>query len=180
MCRQLPALQQAGIRRVAFNVSGVQLQQPDFLSAVAHILQSSGVDPQALEAELTESWMVADLAFSQQQLAGLKALGLHIAMDDFGTGYSSLAALSRLPVDVLKIDRSLITELDTSLHSQSMVANITRMAHELGLQVVVEGVETSEQLQILRELSVDQLQGFYISKPLPLAQLSRELAERCE
>lgn len=176
ICRQLPALQALGIHKVAFNVSGVQLQQPGFLEAVGQILQSSGVDASALEAELTESWMVADLALSNMQLAGLKALGLQIAMDDFGTGYSSLAALSRLPVDVLKIDRQLIMELDSNLHSQSMVGNVTRMAHELGLQVVVEGVETAEQLRILQDLKVDAIQGFYISRPVPVSALAAVLA----
>jgi len=175
ICRQLPALQALGIHKVAFNVSGVQLQQPGFLEAVGQILQSSGIDAAALEAELTESWMVSDLALSNMQLAGLKALGLQIAMDDFGTGYSSLAALSRLPVDVLKIDRQLIMEIDSSLHSQSMVGNVTRMAHELGLQVVVEGVETAEQLRILQDLQVDAIQGFYISRPVPLSALAAVL-----
>jgi EAL domain-containing protein (putative c-di-GMP-specific phosphodiesterase class I)/GGDEF domain-containing protein len=176
ICRQLPALQAMGIDKVAFNVSGVQLQQPGFLEAVGQILHNSAVDAAALEAELTESWMVSDLALSNMQLAGLKALGLQIAMDDFGTGYSSLAALSRLPVDVLKIDRQLIMELESSLHSQSMVGNVTRMAHELGLQVVVEGVETAEQLRILQELQVDAIQGFYISRPVPLSALPAVLA----
>lgn len=155
------------VQKLAVNVSGVQLQQSNFISQVQRIFAETGVDPAMLEIELTESWMIEDLAQSALALSQLKALGVRIAIDDFGTGYSSLAYLSRLPVDVLKIDRSLIIDLESNINSQSLVENICRMAHALGVEVVVEGVENAEQLAILRSLGCDLVQGFYIARPLP-------------
>lgn len=160
-------LDAVAVEKLAVNVSGVQLQQSNFISQVQRIFTETGVDPAMLEIELTESWMIEDLTQSSLALSQLKALGVRIAIDDFGTGYSSLAYLSRLPVDVLKIDRSLITDLESNINSQSLVENICRMAHALGVEVVVEGVENAEQLAILRSLGCDLAQGFYIARPLP-------------
>lgn len=117
------------LTRLAVNVSGVQLLQADFISQVQRIFQETAVDPAMLELELTESWMMQDLAQSAYALQTLKALGVRIAIDDFGTGYSSLAYLSKLPVDVLKIDRSLIIDLESNMNTQSLVSNICRMPY---------------------------------------------------
>lgn len=164
------------VQKLAVNVSGVQLQQNNFISQVQRIFAETGVDPAMLEIELTESWMIEDLAQSSLALSQLKALGVRIAIDDFGTGYSSLAYLSRLPVDVLKIDRSLVIDLESNINSQSLVENICRMAHALGVEVVVEGVENAEQLAILRNLGCDLAQGFYIARPLPESVFLQHLA----
>ncbi len=176
VCARLPELAAVGIRQVAVNVSAVQLQQPDFTELVSRVIAQSGVDPAQLELELTESVMLTEPESSLQKLRQLKALGLGLALDDFGTGYSSLAVLNRLPVDTLKIDRSMISELEVSLASFSMVSNVTRMAHELGMKVVVEGVETEEQLVLLRQLGCDEIQGFHYCKPVPLLALPQCLA----
>lgn len=148
------------LARIAVNISGVQLLQQDFIQQVQRIFVETGVDTATIELELTESWMMQDLAQSAAALQSLKALGVRIAIDDFGTGYSSLAYLSRLPVDVLKIDRSLIVDLESNINTQSLVSNICRMAHALHVEVVVEGVENAEQLQILRGIGCDLAQGF--------------------
>ena len=166
--------------RLAVNISGVQLQQTDFISQVQRIFAETAVDPAMLEFELTESWMIQDLAQSAYALSELKALGVRIAIDDFGTGYSSLAYLSRLPVDVLKIDRSLIIDLESNINTQSLVGNICRMAHALGVEVVVEGVENTEQLLILRAMGCDLAQGFLIARPVPEANFLLQLSGSAE
>lgn len=166
---------QLPFERLAVNISGVQLQQANFISQVQRIFAETEVDPAMLEFELTESWMIEDMAHSAQALQAVKALGVQIAIDDFGTGYSSLAYLSRLPVDVLKIDRSLVIDLESNINTQSMVSNICRMAHALNVEVVVEGVESAEQLLMLRTMGCDVAQGYLIARPLPEADFLRHL-----
>jgi EAL domain-containing protein (putative c-di-GMP-specific phosphodiesterase class I) len=166
---------QLPFQRLAVNISGVQLQQANFISQVQRIFAETEVDPAMLEFELTESWMIEDMAHSAQALQAVKALGVQIAIDDFGTGYSSLAYLSRLPVDVLKIDRSLVIDLESNINTQSMVSNICRMAHALNVEVVVEGVESAEQLLMLRTMGCDVAQGYLIARPLPEADFLRHL-----
>lgn len=153
-------------QKIAVNISGVQLAHASFIEQVGQIFTETGVNPSMLEFELTESWMMQDLAQSVQSLQALKALGVRISIDDFGTGYSSLAHLSRLPVDVLKIDRVLIQDLENSINTQCLVSNICRMAHALHVEVVVEGVENPEQLQLLRDMGCDVAQGYFIARPV--------------
>ncbi|MGI2169934.1 EAL domain-containing response regulator [Shewanella sp. MF05960] len=151
--------------KVAINVSGKQLSQIDFIPRVEALLARFDIDMSRLEFELTESWLVDNIEESAEKLRRLKNAGISIAMDDFGTGYSSLSYLSKLPIDVLKIDRSLIMDIVHNLNTQSMVGSITRMAHELGMQVVVEGVEQIEQIKVLEKLKCDVIQGFIIARP---------------
>lgn len=167
--------QQQPLARMSVNISGAQLAQADFIAQVQRIFSETGVDPSMLELELTESWMMQDLAQSAQALQALKVLGVRIAIDDFGTGYSSLAYLSRLPVDVLKIDRSLIQDLEANINTQSLVSNICRMAHALEVEVVVEGVETAEQLQLLREMGCDLAQGYLVARPVAETEFLHKL-----
>ena len=167
--------EQQPLARMAVNISGAQLAQSDFIAQVQRIFNDTGVDPSMLELELTESWMMQDLAQSAQALQALKSLGVRIAIDDFGTGYSSLAYLSRLPVDVLKIDRSLIQDLEANINTQSLVSNICRMAHALQVEVVVEGVETAEQLQLLRDMGCDLAQGYLVARPVAEAEFLPQL-----
>ena len=151
---------------LAVNMSALQLAAADFSANTASLLQSNEIDAALLQLEITESAVMDDLDSNARKLMLLKDAGFSLAIDDFGTGYSSLAYLTRLPVDTLKVDRSLITDLDGNLSTQTMLQNIIRMAHDLKQTVVVEGVETAEQLAILADLGCDQVQGFLLSKPL--------------
>ncbi|MGP1835058.1 EAL domain-containing response regulator [Shewanella frigidimarina] len=151
--------------KVAINISGKQLSQADFIPRVKALLARFDINMSNLEFELTESWLVDNIEQSVEKLIQLKNSGISIAIDDFGTGYSSLSYLSKLPVDVLKIDRSLIIDISSNVNTQSMVGNITRMAHDLGMKVVVEGVEQIEQIKILEQLKCDVIQGFIIARP---------------
>lgn len=166
-CIAIANWQQQGIQldKVAINVSGKQLAQADFIDRVESLLAGFNIDTSKIEFELTETWLIENIEESAEKLHRLKQAGISIAIDDFGTGYSSLSYLSKFPVDVLKIDRSLIADIAQNLNTQSMVSNITRMAHDMEMQVVVEGVETIEQLKILKQLKCDVIQGFFIARP---------------
>lgn len=158
--------QQQAVLPLAVNMSVLQLANTHFLADTLNLLEQNQVDAALLQLEITESAVMDNLDTNAKKLTELKNAGLSLAIDDFGTGYSSLAYLTRLPVDTLKIDRSLITDLDGNLSTQTMLHNIIRMAHDLKQTVVVEGVETAEQLAILADLACDQAQGFLLSKPL--------------
>ncbi|MDP5035712.1 EAL domain-containing protein [Alishewanella sp. SMS8] len=151
---------------LAVNMSALQLVKADFLQETLQLIEQYAISTDLLQLEITESAVMENLESNAQKLTELKNAGLSLAIDDFGTGYSSLAYLTRLPVDTLKIDRALITDLDGNLNIQTMLQNIIRMAHDLNQTVVVEGVETAEQLTILERLGCDQVQGFLLSKPL--------------
>jgi EAL domain-containing protein (putative c-di-GMP-specific phosphodiesterase class I) len=153
--------------RVAVNVSPRQLRNPTF---VAEIERMIGVAPHAadgLELEITESLIREDVKHSITTLRAIRALGLTVAIDDFGTGFSSLSYLSKLPVDVLKVDRSFVVEMTESPEGLALVSTIINLAHSLKLTVVAEGVETEEQRRLLRLLNCDEMQGFLFSKAVP-------------
>jgi diguanylate cyclase (GGDEF)-like protein len=156
-----------GLQRLAINLSGRQLQDPGLPSQVQKLLQKYQLNPDMIELEITETFLMADIEQSRLLLLQLKALGLHLAMDDFGTGYSSLAYLAKLPVDVLKLDRSLLIDLEDSPQSVSMVRHMIRMAHELEMVVVAEGIESKGQVAILRDMQCDFIQGYVFSTPMP-------------
>lgn len=139
--------------------------EPDFIDWITYQLTFCGVDPSHLEFELTETFLLENLDECVQKLKTLSELGISIAIDDFGTGYSSLAYLNKLPLDVLKVDRSLISDVESNIQTQSLVANIVRLAHDLNLHVVVEGVETSDQLQLVQQMGCDVIQGYFIARP---------------
>ncbi len=120
-----------------------------------------------LELEITESLIMADVRHSILSLQAIRAMGVSIAIDDFGTGFSSLSYLARLPLDALKIDRSFVIDMTTSQQGLSLVATIINLAHSLKLKVVAEGVETEEQLRLLRLLGCDEMQGYLFSRALP-------------
>lgn len=152
--------------QVAINVSAKQLQSTEFVDELKRLIQLHSLDPSQLQFELTESCLVNDIKQSAQLLAQIRQLGCGVAIDDFGSGYSSLAYLTRLPVDVVKLDKSLVDELEESLAMQSMVRHIIRMSHELGIMVVAEGVETSEQQQLLFGMGCNELQGYFCGRPM--------------
>ena len=147
----------------AVNVSALQLADARCVDMVARVLADAGLPPSALELEITESVLMLDVDQSLRRLAELRALGVSVAVDDFGTGYSSLAYLRDLPVDVLKIDRSFTMHLPAD---RPMVEFIVELARAIGATTVVEGVETEEQLAIVRGIGCDQAQGYYLSRPL--------------
>ena len=152
--------------RVAVNVSGRQFREPDFVDIVSDALQDSGLDPALLELELTESLLISNEQQAQQKLQLLKQKGVYLAIDDFGTGYSSLAYLKYFPLDRLKIDRSFINDIMSDADDAAITEAIIAMAHSLKLKVIAEGVETRDQLLFLEDRGCDEIQGYYISKPL--------------
>ncbi|MBK6697910.1 MAG: bifunctional diguanylate cyclase/phosphodiesterase [Myxococcales bacterium] len=153
--------------RVAVNVSATQIRQRRLLSGVEQALHSSGLAPNLLELELTEGLLIENTAASGSTLDAVRELGASISLDDFGTGYSSLSYLKRLPIDVVKIDRSFLREIPQVATDAAITSAIITLAHELGHRVVAEGVETAEQLDFLEKHDCDAVQGFYFSKPLP-------------
>jgi diguanylate cyclase (GGDEF)-like protein/PAS domain S-box-containing protein len=158
---------------VAVNVSAVQLRSSSFLGTVAAALERSELPPSALVLELTESAMVDDMAGVQETLGATRALGVRIAVDDFGTGWSSLASLASLPVDILKLDRSFVAAMGESPAHEALVGGVISMADRLGLPSVVEGVETQEQLDRLRDFGCRFAQGYHLGRPGPLAAVPR-------
>ena len=153
---------------VAVNMSVVQFEQADLPGCVANILAETGLPASRLEIEITESMLVGDTRRALRILHELKSLGLRIAMDDFGTGYSSLAYLQSFPFDRLKIDRQFVAGLETSVQSTALVKAVIGLGHGLGLPVIAEGVETVAQLEMLRRLGCDEVQGYLIGRPQPL------------
>src|SRR5205823_8527898 len=143
---------------------------------LAEALASAGVAPGLLELEITESAVMADPVRAQQVLADLRGLGVTLSLDDFGTGYSSLARLKQLPVGELKIDRAFVKDLATDEGDASIVRAAIDLGHNLGMQVVAEGVEDAATLELLVGLGCDVAQGYHFSRPLPAAELEAWLA----
>jgi diguanylate cyclase (GGDEF)-like protein len=165
-CRQLALWGRRDIR-IAVNVSLRQLRSGTLVSTISDALRQSGVPAQCLKVEITESSMMENVGDTAEQLRELKKLGLDISIDDFGTGFSSMGHLKMLPVDEMKIDRSFVSDVASSPHSQKIVNSIVRLAHELQLVVVAEGVEDEHSLAYLRSINCDYAQGYYFGKPKP-------------
>ena len=163
---------------VAVNVSMRDLQGPELVGVVGAALDRYGVPPAALQLEITERVLAADLARMTQTLEGLDALGVRLSLDDFGTGYSSLLLLKGLPVSELKVDRSFVARLVEGGEDASIVRSIVDLAHALGLDAVAEGVETAETLDRLRDLGCDGMQGWLVSRPMPAVTATAWLTER--
>jgi EAL domain-containing protein (putative c-di-GMP-specific phosphodiesterase class I) len=157
--------------RVAVNVSTVQLRRNDFVHTVKNILRIAGHEP-GIDIEVTESLIMQDAADNIAKLQAVRDLGVKIAIDDFGTGYSSLGYLTKLPVQVLKIDRSFVTSMLDDPSAMTLVSTIISLAHALRLEVVAEGVESEEQAKILRLVRCDQMQGYLISRPIPFDDMT--------
>jgi diguanylate cyclase (GGDEF)-like protein len=179
-CMQSKAWQDGGFDPllVAVNLSARQFQQPKFVETVARVLKESGLDPRFLELELTEGSIMKDPDKAIGKLHELKGMGVKISIDDFGTGYSSLSYLKRFPIDTLKIDQSFVNDIDTDANDAAIVAAIITLAHALKLNVIAEGVERQEQLDHLRRLGCDEVQGFLFSKPLSVEDFTQLLVER--
>jgi diguanylate cyclase (GGDEF)-like protein len=180
VCDQMRSWRDSGINYgfVAVNLSG-QHFRPDnnLIELVSKVLQETGIDPEHLELELTESIIMQNAEFTIQVLSHLQALGVKIAIDDFGTGYSSLSYLKHFPVNTLKIDRCFIQDITTDRHDATISLAIIDLAHSLSLQVIAEGVETAEQIQFLKENNCDQVQGYFFSPPLPAPEFEKMLID---
>ncbi|MDX6805550.1 putative bifunctional diguanylate cyclase/phosphodiesterase [Terrihabitans rhizophilus] len=162
---------------VSVNVSPVQFRNGDLVEQVRAALSSSGLPASRLELELTEGVLLENIESAIKSLRALKALGVSLAMDDFGTGYSSLGYLQHFPFDRLKIDKSFIAPLGDREDSRSIVQAILSLGRALGMSVTAEGVESAEQLRVLRDDNCDELQGFLLGRPMPAEQLSELLAD---
>jgi EAL domain-containing protein (putative c-di-GMP-specific phosphodiesterase class I) len=170
-CRQLISWQQTGLTglRVSVNVSPNQFHQKNFVETVAQILAETGIDPRTLQLEITETSLIRSADHVVTRLAELKEMGLMVAIDDFGVGYSSLGYLKQLPIDMLKIDRSFVSEVSSDPDDAALVMAIITLAHNLRLKVLAEGVETEDQLRFLRLLRCDEGQGYLFGKAQPPA-----------
>jgi diguanylate cyclase (GGDEF)-like protein/PAS domain S-box-containing protein len=152
---------------IALNLSQRQFADKNLVNEIRRALEENKLPPWQLELELTESMLMVDTSFTQSVLYALKEMGIRLSIDDFGTGYSSLAYLKQFPLDALKIDRQFIHNLTTSNKDAAIATSIIQLAHNLGLQVVAEGVENAQQVEMLKELGCDIAQGYYFSRAVP-------------
>jgi EAL domain-containing protein (putative c-di-GMP-specific phosphodiesterase class I) len=177
-CRQNQAWRAAGLApiTVSVNVSPRQFEEPQLVERVARALQDSGLDPEGLELEVTESLIMRDLARSVGKMRELKAMGVSLSIDDFGTGYSSLSALKTFPISRLKIDKSFVSDLADSVDDQAIALAVISLGHRLHLRVIAEGVETAQQRDFLRAHGCDEMQGYLFSRPVPAPAIAALLA----
>jgi len=178
-CRTAQACRTRGKKsmRICVNVSPHQLDEA-FPSVLQDVLDLTGFPPECLELEITESALIGNADFIVDCFHQLKAIGVRIAIDDFGTGYSSLGYLSRLPVDRLKLDKSLVHQLTTQWRDVAILRAIIALGHELDIEVIAEGVETEQQLQVLKQLGCPQAQGYLFARPAPHSEVLGTIARR--
>ena len=170
--RQFPKLPPLSL---SVNLSAHQISRGDLIEQIDRILQETGFDPHHLALEITESSLLQHEQATISALSRLKSRGIQLHMDDFGTGYSSLSYLRRFAFDVVKIDRSFVADMITNRDSELIVQTIVNLTHNLGMQVIAEGVETADQLGQLRLWNCECAQGYYFSKPLPAEAAERLL-----
>ncbi|WP_236188193.1 putative bifunctional diguanylate cyclase/phosphodiesterase [Pseudomonas paraglycinae] len=178
-CEDLGELSRHGCEdlKIAWNCSPLNLAREELANEIEHALRSAGVAPERLELEVTENALMGNIANTLVLLRQIRALGVSLSIDDFGTGYSSLAYLKRLPLNTLKVDRSFILDIPKASADMEIVQAIIVMAHTLHLQVVTEGVESLEQYEFLERSGCDFIQGYLLSRPVPLAELRPVLEE---
>jgi diguanylate cyclase (GGDEF)-like protein len=177
-CLQLKAWEKVPVAaglQLAVNVSARQFRAVDFVQQVNGIIQETGIKPELLKLELTESMVLNNVADTIEKMQELKALGVHFSMDDFGTGYSSLSYLTRLPLDQLKIDQSFVRNIGLRASDSAVIDSIIGLARSLGLEVIAEGVETVEQRDFLAEHGCERCQGYLFGKPLTIAEFEENL-----
>jgi EAL domain-containing protein (putative c-di-GMP-specific phosphodiesterase class I) len=163
---------------VAINISAQDVMNPEQLTMINNLLDTNGLPAEALSFELTEGDLIKDPEQALQHLGYLRSSGFSIAIDDFGTGYSSLAYLTQLPINVLKIDKSFVLNLDTSKDDQTIVQTVIKLAHSFGMEVVAEGVENAESLALLKKWGCEWAQGYYICRPIAAPDLIEWYKER--
>jgi diguanylate cyclase (GGDEF)-like protein/PAS domain S-box-containing protein len=179
-CKQLADWQDSQLfdhLSIAVNVSAIQFREAGFVATVHKVLQQSGIRPEKLKLELTESLVIDNIDDSICKMKELKALGVRFSMDDFGTGYSSLSYLSRLPFDQLKIDQSFVRNITTDQHNAAIVQTIISMAQSLGMEVIAEGVETEDQREFLDLRGCPAYQGYLYARPVPVDELKTLIAQ---
>jgi len=178
-CRQLKAWQQMGFTglRIAVNISARQFRQPDLVSKIDRILTETGLNPQCLELELTESYLMEDADAAIRTLEFLKVRGIQLAIDDFGTGYSSLSYLKNFPIDRIKIDQSLVREVTVNQDDAAIVEAIIAMSQSLDLYLLAKGVEGAEQLKFLIGRNCFEMQGYFFARPMPADEMERYLQD---
>ena len=181
-CAQNVAWQREGLPPLcmAINLSARQFADEDLLKDIAAALENSGMKPELLELELTESMVIQNAERAGKVLAEIKKMGARLAIDDFGVGYSSLTHLKRFPIDTLKVDRSFIRDLLQDPEDKAITEAIIAMGKSLNLTVVAEGVETLEQQTFLQDHGCDEMQGFYFSKPIAGDQFAELLRQRIQ
>jgi EAL domain-containing protein (putative c-di-GMP-specific phosphodiesterase class I) len=179
-CIQNVTWQQAGYPhlKMAVNLSGQQFGQPGFIDMIDQVLQETGLEPDYLELELTESTLLHGAHEVIANMLDIRVRGIHLSIDDFGTGYSSLSYLKHFPIDRLKIDRSFVRDININKDDAAIVEAIIAMGHSLGRRVLAEGVETEAELDFLRSRGCDEVQGFFYAKPLPPGELMCWLNQR--
>ncbi|PZO20329.1 MAG: GGDEF domain-containing response regulator [Leptolyngbya foveolarum] len=168
--------QNLGMRYISVNISSVQFNQTDLIDSIKNTLASSGLAPQQLELEVTETALMQDAESAIAILTELKALGIRIAIDDFGTGYSSLSYLKQLPIDTLKIDNCFVRGATKDPKNQAILQSTIELAHRLNLSVVAEGVENQEELLLLSQYQCDFLQGYWVGRPMSHTDIEKKLA----
>jgi EAL domain-containing protein (putative c-di-GMP-specific phosphodiesterase class I) len=159
---------------IAINLSAIQLQNDKFEETLKNLITETKVNPKFVELEITESILMKDFENSVKLLAEIRDLGINIALDDFGTGYSSLSYLKQLPINTLKIDKSFIDNIVTNERERAIVDGIIQLAQKIDLDVIAEGVETKEQIKLLKNMGCNQIQGYYFSKPLPAIEIEEK------
>lgn len=178
-CEQNRHWQQLGLggMRVSVNLSARQFQQPDLVPMISEILQETGLDPRWLELEITETTVMKDIASACQIVQQLQAMGVSLAMDDFGIGYSSLSYLKQFPFDTLKIDQTFVREVENSPQNSAIIAAALTLGRGFNLKVIVEGVETESQMQCLKALGCEEMQGYWFSLPLSSSEMTNFLQQ---
>ncbi len=178
-CQQARRWRDAGLPElpIAVNISALEFRQDDFLDCVCAILRDTAMPPHLLQLEITETVLMRDVQSSAAVLGKLTDLGIQLAIDDFGTGYSSLSYLRLFPIDVLKIDRSFVHDIDAGADHGIIVGAVIGMGNSMGLRIIAEGVETPAQLAFLQALQCAEGQGYYFSRPLEAAEFVRLLAK---
>jgi EAL domain-containing protein (putative c-di-GMP-specific phosphodiesterase class I) len=180
-CRQAAAWQElhpdSAPVSVAVNLSARQIADPDLLSHVEGSVRANRIDPSNLWLELTETTLLDETSLVERTLESLKGLGVHLVLDDFGVGFSSLGYLKRLPLSMIKLDRSFVENLAEGSHDAAIVRAVNQMADTIGIGVVAEGVETEDQVRMASALGCGFAQGFHFSEPVPVAHIERLLEQ---
>lgn len=179
-CRAAKSWQDQGYApiSVAVNLSPQQFFNPDLVSLIESVIKETHLSPHLLELEITENTIIGDLDLTLEKLNSIKKMGINICIDDFGTGYTSINFLKKFPIDVLKIDQSFVKGIPDNQNDNAITSAMIALGHNLGIQVVAEGVETMDQLDFLTEHQCDLIQGYYFSRPLPESKLILQLRKK--
>lgn len=178
-CEQLKLWESDPLKKdlsLAVNISASQFSQLDFVEQLRQMMEKTGINPERLRLELTESLMLNDIANTIEKMEAFQRLGVRFSMDNFGTGYSSLSHLKKLPIDQLKIDEFLMRDIVIDSSDAMIVKTIIDMTHKLGVNVIAEGVETEQQFTCLKQLGCSAYQGYLFGKPMPLNTFEKKMS----